>query len=116
MGRLMAIRQKPCYDWPLWFRRNRGRNPPRNPERNRPRLSSDFRSAFHPTFTHPPEPSHRLGSGRRQARCRQGEKKASAVAAFQALPRLRGWCGFIENGAYEGRLFTTCTCLDSLDL
>ena len=63
-GRLMASRQKPCFDWPLWFRRN----PPRKPERNRPRLSSGFRSAFHPPFIQPPEPSHRLGSGFRQAR------------------------------------------------
>ncbi len=23
------------------------------------------------------------------------------------LPRVRGWCGFIENGAYEGRPFPT---------
>jgi allophanate hydrolase len=29
-------------------------------------------------------------------------------------PACGGWCGFIENGAYEGRPFTTCTYLGFL--
>lgn len=70
-------------------------------------LSPDFRSALHPTFIQAPEPSPRLGYGCRQARCRQGEKKARPASVPASIapgrpicrtpaascPACGGWCG-----------------------